>query len=232
MMFEVGKSKLDRLAVQHNTDCFAYSSLLNARALRRAKIDRRGRLNFKVVTDLVDSPRVYWSGERYPDQIVEQYKGTVKGGSASGTVRATLKFLDGSTCTTGTQRWLVTHKTGRVFGGVTNQSQPVAVELNSSGSRISHLHVGWIAPCSGGGDWIQPDFLTNFNLVGGKISEAFTQEYPRSAGDVLTYAYQFSSAIGRTAATGSLGVTITATDAAGAVEYTCTAPTVTWKARS
>ena len=225
MTLEVGKSKVARIAVQHDTACFSYTSILNAAALRRATIDRRGRFSVNVTTSLIDSPRVYWAGERYPDQVVEQFTGTFRGSTSSGTVRATVKFLDGSTCTTGTQRWLLAHKPGRVYGGVTNQSQPVAVELSSSGAQIKHLHVSWIASCSDGGKWIMPDFLTNFAIVGGKVAESFSQEYPRSAGGVITYAYQLASVIGRTRMTGSLAVTVTATDAAGAVEYTCTTPT-------
>jgi hypothetical protein len=232
MTLEVGKSKLAGIAVQYDSSCFAYTSILKASALRKATIDRRGRVNFKVATNLVDSSRVHWMGERYPDQIVEQFTGSVKGSSASGTVRATLTFLDGSTCTTGTQRWLLAHKPGRVYGGVTNQSQPVAVELSSSGAQIKHLHVGWVASCSTGGQWVTPDFLTNFDIVGGNVSESFSQQYPRSAGGVLSFAYQLSSVIGKAKATGSLAVTVTATDAAGAVEYTCSAPSVRWTTKS
>jgi hypothetical protein len=232
MTLELGKSKVSRLAVQYDTACFAYSSTLNAAALRGATIDRRGRFKVKVATNLVDNPRVYWSGERYPDQIVEQFTGTFKGSTASGTARATLRFLDGSTCTTGTQRWLLSHKPGRVYGGLTSQSQPVAVELSSSGAQIKHLHVGWAASCTGGGAWVLADFLTNFNIVGGKVNESFSQQYPRSAGGMLTFGYQLTSAVGKTKVTGSLRVTVTATDDAGAVEYTCTTPNVTWTAKS
>jgi hypothetical protein len=232
MMLQAGKSKVTRIAVQHDTACFAYTSVLNASALRSATIDRRGRFKVNVTTNLIDSPRVYWAGERYPDRIVEQFTGTFKKGSASGTVRATLTFLDGSTCTTGTQRWLIAHKPGRVYGGLTNQSQPVTVELSSSGAQIKHLHIGWIAPCDTGGATIIPDFLTNFDVVGGKVDASFTQQYPLSDGGVITYAYQLSSVISKTKVTGSLAVTVSATDAAGAVVFTCTAPTVRWTANS
>jgi hypothetical protein len=232
MTLELGKTKVGRVAVQYDTSCFAYTSILKGAALRTATVDRRGRFTIKAVTNLVDNPRVFWSGERYPDQITEQYTGKVTGKTAGGTVRATLKFLDGSTCTTGTQRWLLAHKPGRVFGGMTSQSQPVAVELSSTGTQINHLHIGWIARCSDGGLWPMPDFLTNFKIVGGKVDESFTQEYPRSAGGVTTFAYHLTAAIGKSKATGTFGVTITAKDASGAVEYTCTTPTMTWSARS
>jgi hypothetical protein len=232
MTLELGKSKIDRIVVQHSTACFSYTSILNTVALRSATVDRRGRFSVRVVSNLIDNPRVYWTGERYPDQIVEQFNGTFKGNSVSGTVRATLKFLDGSTCTTGTAGWVLAHKPGRVYGGLTRQSQPVAVELSSSGAQIKHLHIGWIAGCSDGGSWIMPDFLTNFAIVGGKVNESFSRQYPRSAGGTLTYAYQLSSVIGKAKAAGSLGVTVTATDAAGAVDYTCTAPSVNWTAQS
>ena len=232
MTLTLGKSKLTRVAVLYDTRCFSYGSVLNAAGLRGVKVDRRGALKGKVTTNLIDSTRFYWSGERSPDSIVEEFTGTIKGNTGRGTVRATVKFLDGSTCTSGTLSWTVAHKTGRVFGGVTNQSMPVAVELSSSGAQIKHLHVGWVASCTGGGAWVLGDFMTNFTIVGGKVSESYSQKYPRSAGGEITFAYQLSSVIGKLKTTGSLAVTVTATDTAGAVEYSCTAPSVKWSAES
>ena len=186
MTLTLGKAKLTRLALLYDTSCFSYGSVLNAAALRGVKIDKRGKITGKAKTNLIDNPRIYWSGERSPDTLVEQFTGTIKGNTARGTARATVTFLDGSTCTSGTQQWAVTHKPGRVFGGVSNQSMPVAVELSSSGAQIKHLHVGLIASCTGGGSMVVGDFLTNFNIVGGTVNESFSQQYPRSAGGVTT----------------------------------------------
>lgn len=230
MVLEVDRSRVSRIATQYFTDCFVFPSVVSSRALRRARIDRKGRFSVKLVTSLVDNPRVLWRGERYPDQIVESFKGTIVKGTARGTLRATVTFLDGSTCTTGTQRWLLTHKPGRVFGGLTSQSMPVSVELSSSGTRINHLHIGWIAE-GASGVWPIPDFLTNFAIVNGAVDETFRQDYPSDDG-LTRYDYRLSARIGKTSSTGTLEVTVSTIDAAGTTTATWTTPTVRWTARS
>jgi hypothetical protein len=232
MVLEVGRSRVARIVTQYSTDCFSYVSVIGSRALRRASVDRKGRFSAKVVTSLVDSPRIFWSGERYPDQIVEQFKGTIGKTATRGTVRATLTFLDGSTCTTGTQRYLMMHKPSRYYGGITSQSLPVSVELSSSGSRIAHLHIGWIARGTGEGLWIVPDFLTNFVLVNGRIDETFAQEYPFPEGGRTKFDYRITAQVGAASATGTLEVTVTEFDATGATTGTWSTSTVRWTARS
>lgn len=232
MLLEVGRSRVARIATQYATDCFSYTSTLGSRALRRASVDRKGRFSVTVVTSLVDSPRIFWSGERYPDQIVERINGTIGKTTARGTVRATLTFLDGSTCTTGTQRWLVTHKPGRYFGGITSQSMPVSVELSSSGSRINHLHIGWIAQGPGDGVWVMPDFLTNFTLVNGAVDETFNQEYPSADGGRTRFDYRLVAKVGARNASGTFQVTVSEIDASGATTGSWTTSTVRWTARS
>jgi hypothetical protein len=231
IVLQVRGSRIKRIAVQYDTDCFAYASVLGTSSLRRAKIARNGRFTMSVVTSLVDSPRVWWIGERYPDRIVEKFTGTVRRDSARGTVRATLSFLDGSTCTTGEQRWLVTHRPGRVFGGETTQSMPVSVEVSATGRRVKHLHVGWIAAAPDGSAFPMPDFLTNFDLTNGAATETFRQEYPIDGG-VIAFDYQLSIRVAATTSTGRLKVTVTEIDEAGAVQRTAATPTVTWRARS
>jgi hypothetical protein len=232
MNMEVGKSRIGQIAVQYDTPCFAYTSVLHAATLRRAKLRRGGRFTVSVNTSLVDSQRVFWNGERQPDKIVEKFTGRITRKSARGSVRATLTFLDGSTCTTGTQRWLLTHAPGRMFGGLTSQSMPVSVELSSSKKRITHLHIGWLAPCPDGSAWVIPDFLTNFTLTSGQVDEAFQQEYPDIEGGMTRYDYRLSARVGQRTSTGTLNVTVSSIDATGAVQAACSTPTVTWTARS
>lgn len=232
MTMSVRRSRVTQLAVQYDTQCFAYSSVLRASALRRATIRRDGRFKQSTATSLIDSDRVFWNGERYPDRIVETFKGRIVKGTARGTVRATLKFLDGSICTTGDQRWLMRHKRSRVFGGLTSQSMPVAVELSSSGSRINHLHVGWVASCSSQGVLVIPDFLTNFNLTNGAVDETFRQDFPLDEGGVVRYDYRLVARVRGAASTGTLNVTVSQIGTAGTVEESCTTPAVTWTARS
>jgi hypothetical protein len=232
IVLQRARKRVTQVTTAYDTSCFFYANVIRTSRLRKAAIDRKGRFAFSVRTSLVDSPSIYWSGERYPDQIVERFTGKFTKSGAKGTLRATVSFLDGSTCTTGQQRFVVARRPARVFGGVTSQSMPVTVELSASGQRVNHLHIAWAAPCSNGGAWVLADFLTNFALTGGAVDETFEQSYPTSDGGLFKYAYRLAMRVANRNLTGTLEVTVTVTDAAGATEAVCTAPTVRWSAGS
>jgi hypothetical protein len=232
MVLQVAKTRVSRLNVHYNNSCFAYTSSLGPAALKHATVGRDGKYSATAVTSLISSPRIYWSGERYPDQVVETIRGTLSGGTARGTLRATVKFLDGSTCTTGKLRFLLVHKPGRIFGGVTSEGMPVSEELSTTGSRIKHLHIAYTVPCPDGSSWVIPDFLTDFPLADGTMSTAFTLSYPDGDGGTINFAYQVASRVGATKASGSLQVTISRLDPTGTATATCASRPITWNARS
>jgi hypothetical protein len=232
MTMVAGRKRLVRVSTMYNTDCFAYTGVLRTSALKHAKFGRKGRFSFKVKSSLLDSPNVWWSGDAFPDEIVEQFKGKMTKRAVTGSIRATLKFLDGSTCTTGKEAFLVTHQPRQVFGGLTSQSMPVSVELTSDRQRIRHLHIGWDAPCTTGGELVLADFLTNFDLVGGLVDTSFVQTYSDGEGGLVVYDYKVSARVAGSTSTGTLSVVVNAIGADGTTGGSCTSPAVSWTAKS
>jgi hypothetical protein len=76
------------------------------------------------------------------------------------------------------------------------------------------------------------DALDDFPLShSGRFGDTFTQRYPTNDGGENRFDYRIAGKVGRTSASGTFHVVMTATDQDGAVTATCTSPQLRWAAR-
>jgi hypothetical protein len=223
--------RLARIGAAYDTRCFAYFGALGRSDLRAAGPGRGGRFSFSVTTSVRNAPEVWWNRAVRPVRHVEGVSGGLTARSVRGTVRATLSFVDGSTCTTGPRRFTARHRPGRVFGGRTSQSAPVVVELDAAATRIRRVLFGWVAPCRDGGELVGSETLTALQLTAGNASTVYEYGYVNEAGGVDLFIYLLSADLG-TSLTGTLAATVTSTDSDGAESSRCETARVRWTARS
>lgn len=167
------------------------------------------------------------------------FKGTLTATSGRGTVAVTGKVLDRTTgaevdrCSLAATPWAVARRAGRIYGGVTSQSAPVAIRVNASGRRVTDIGFSWEAGCTAGGGATLADWLSNFPLSrSGAFGDTFTQSYPTDGGGRNDFAYDLHGKLGRTAGSGSVAVTLTQVDPSGATTDVCTTKKVTWRVAS
>lgn len=168
--------------------------------------------------------------------VTLQLSGTLKGSRLTGSMTGAMAVGSdpsgpSDTCVVPGLKFTIVHQPGRVYGGATSQGLPAVVELRSSRTAISHLHIGWRATCTSGNEFQIGDFLSGGALVGGRFAGKFSTNEPETGGGTITTAYDISGRLSRTAGNGILKLTVTPKDAAGTVEDTCSTPTVTFKLR-
>lgn len=166
--------------------------------------------------------------------LSETMTGRVRGRRASGTIELTVTLVSRATqqpvttCRSGRQRWSATSSPGRVFGGLTDRGDPVVVQLRSNRRSVRSLRIGWTADCEPPSTFGLSDVLVDFRLsrtrrFGGKFDGKFPIE---GGGGERTFAYDLAGRVRSRGVTGTLGVTVTDRDPAGAVTSTCRTPRV------
>lgn len=174
--------------------------------------------------------------QAYGDRVArvkQTLTGQISGSRASGTLRIRITFPDRTTCDTGVLLWGARAAPGRVFAGLTADRRPVVLELSPDALRVEHLRIAWAAACGHDGSyWILGDDLLDFRLDAARRFRARFGSVSPGAGSEAAYRYSVSGRIGRRDASGTLAVTVTATDATGAVTDSCSLPRMTWRATS
>jgi hypothetical protein len=167
-----------------------------------------------------------------------QLSGTLQKSSAKGTLRAEVRIVresNGSliqTCRTGNISWRASRNPGRIFAGATSQQEPVVVRLTANRQRVSDFAFGWGSrSCQPPGFMRLGDSLRNFRIrAGGRFGNPVSEEIPLDGGGKAQFDYNVNGRVTRTAASGSLSVRVTGTDADGAQIRTCQSGNVSWKA--
>lgn len=161
--------------------------------------------------------------------------GTLKGDTARGTLKATVKQLDpatGNTITscTSNQRW-VASRAPTVYGGVTSQNQPFVIRVDAKHKMAKNVLTTWYADCKPQGYYRVPDTLVGFPIKpSGAFGNPFAYDVPSDGGGKTHYDYAFSGKLKPKAIKGTLQVKITETDAAGTQTDSCDSGRVSWKA--
>lgn len=161
--------------------------------------------------------------------------GRLRASRASGRLVAAVTITDASgtqvdSCDTSLS-WSASRAPGRVFGGRTSQDDPVVVRLDRKRKTVTDLIVGWeSSACEPPDNFFQfPIGFTNLRVRASKFGGAFDESVPMDDGTNLTFGYELAGSLARRSVRGSLKVSVTGTDAAGATTLTCSGD-VTWKA--
>lgn len=172
--------------------------------------------------------------------LVASYSGKLSSKRASGKLDATITVLDRAsgetvtTCRTGSVRWSASRSPGRVYGGSTAQDHPVVVRLDAKRRTVADLLIGWESGTC------KPDELfisanedfSSFPISGGRFGDAFDQFFKPDGGGEGKVTYDITGRVAKTRASGSLRVTMTETDSAGATTAACDSGSVSWSAAS
>jgi hypothetical protein len=166
-----------------------------------------------------------------------ELSGRFRGARATGTLRATVSILDSTTaaevmtCESGSLRWSASRAAGRIFGGKTSQDEPVVVRLDAKRKRVADLLVGWeSSTCEPPGYMNIGDRLSGFPVRSRRFGGSFDETYPTDGGGKVVYAYDLAGTVSRKSIRGTLQVTVTGTDAAGATAMSCDSGSVSWSA--
>jgi hypothetical protein len=169
--------------------------------------------------------------------VTVELSGKLRARQAAGNLRATVSILDDasgaevSTCEAGL-KWSASRSPGRIYGGKTSQDEPVVARLDRKRRTVTDLLVGWES------DTCQPpdnyfrlgERYRGLTVRSGRFANTDDQSYPTDDGGTLAYHYELAGSVARRSVKGSLHVTVTGTDAAGATNLTCDSGRVTWKA--
>ena len=170
--------------------------------------------------------------------VVWKLDGRLARGAGVGTLRAdfTITDEDGrllTTCSTGAVAWTARSARGRVYAGATRADQPVVVEVERDGSRVSNLRFGWGAPCDPGpGGWLLGDRLSGFPIASGRFDETWQMPIELDDGTHRTFDYDIHGQLGRTRGSGSVAVKVTDYAATGEPAQTCDSGSQRWSALS
>ncbi len=170
--------------------------------------------------------------------VTVELSGKLRARQAAGKLTATVSILDNASgaevtsCETGSLKWSASRSAGRIYGGKTTQDEPVVARLDAKRKTVTDLLVGWES------DSCQPpDNYFRFGeryrglaVRSGRFANTDDESYPTDDGGTLAYHYELAGSVARRSVKGSLHVTVTATDAAGATNLTCDSGQVSWKA--
>ena len=170
--------------------------------------------------------------------ISVELSGKMRSGRASGRLRATVSILDKATgaevttCETGSLKWSASRDAGRIFGGKTNQNEPVVVRLDRKGKRVADLMVTWeSSTCEPPDRFMRfPESWSGFAVKSRRFGDTFEEAFTTDDGGRIVYAYDVAGGVSRRSIRGTLRVAVTRTDAAGAPMLTCDTGALDWRA--
>ena len=124
---------------------------------------------------------------------------------------------------------------GNTYGGVTPQTLPVIVDMNTSRRQIVRALIALELTCTSGSIVISPDVYTGVAVTKkGKFRVSFGPVTDRNDdGTTTDFQGTMSGALNaaKTKITGTWSLTATDHDATGNVTDTCTSGSVSWKAK-
>jgi hypothetical protein len=161
--------------------------------------------------------------------------GRLRGSGGSGKLVAAVTIFDAAgaevdSCDT-SMSWSATRAAGRVFGGQTSQEHPVVVRLDRKRKKVSDVIVGWqSSTCEPPDNFFRfPLGFRNLRVRASKFGGTFDESQPMDDGSNFSFGYELAGSLAKRSVRGSLKVSVTGTDAAGATILTCSGD-VTWKA--
>ena len=171
--------------------------------------------------------------------IAVKLTGRLGAKAAAGTLSAEATIVDSATgneqttCRTGLVHWKASRAPGRVYGGKTAQDEPFVAKLDARRKRVTDLLVSWESECSPDGYLHYPERLDNFPLAStGRFGDTWDDTVHDSDGGTRKFAYTLDGRLARRSARGTLRITMTATDAAGATTRSCDSGGIAWKAKT
>ena len=171
--------------------------------------------------------------------VTVRLAGRFRAAKASGTLSADVSIVDNASrasggCRTGTVRWAATRSPGRIYGGKTSQEEPLVLRVDAGHKNVSDVITGWDTPSCTSPDhyFTLGETFRSFPLSGGHFGHDWGERYSREDGGTMDFVYALEGDVTRRSAHGSLHVTVTGTDAAGATDLTCDTDSVTWTAVS
>jgi hypothetical protein len=170
--------------------------------------------------------------------ISVELSGKLRSGRASGRLRATVSVVERATgtelttCDTGSVKWSASRDAGRIFGGKTSQDEPVVVRLDRKGKRVADLLMSWeSSTCEPPDRFVRfPESWSGFAVKARRFNESFEDTFATDDGGRIAFAYDLAGTVRRRSVSGTLQVTVAATDAAGAPTMTCDSGAVDWRA--
>jgi len=170
--------------------------------------------------------------------VTQRIAGRFRGGTARGTLEATIDVSDRATgrhvttCRSGKLRWSARSAPARVYAGLTSDARPVVVERSRDGGKVKVFWVTYLAPCEGGGSVGRGMGLSNFPIAGGAFGDEWTDGDRAEDGSEEQFAFRLEGNVGRTRARGTFQAKVTEKDPAGATTDTCDSGALAWSARS
>ena len=151
--------------------------------------------------------------------------------SAEATIVDTATGNEQTTCRTGSLRWKASRAPGRIYGGKTAQDEPFVAKLDARRKRVTDVLLSWESSCTPDGYLHYPERLVNFPLAStGRFGDTWDDSVRDPDGGTRKFAYALDGRLARRSARGTLRVTLTATDAAGATTRSCDSGGIAWKA--
>jgi hypothetical protein len=137
-------------------------------------------------------------------------------------------------CDAGNWSWKVQRGPG-VFGGSSQQKEPVVVLYDAKKKKVKEFMFGWRADnCESQGTWWDfPDDYTNFPVKrNGSFGDAFTDSQARPDGSKVVFGYNIAGHLKGKKASGTFGVSPLIMDADGKPIGGCATPNLSWSAMS
>jgi hypothetical protein len=157
---------------------------------------------------------------------------------ASGTLHAVAKLVDRATgasagsCDTGTLRYSASRTPGTIYGGRTSQDEPMVVRVDPKRRVVADVLASWhTSTCTPDSLFRFPDSFSGFPLKStGRFGDAFTADYPMDGGGKRHFGYTLAGRVTSKAVKGTLKVTFSDADPAGAQTRACDSGGITFKA--
>jgi hypothetical protein len=166
------------------------------------------------------------------------FAGRLSAKAASGTLSADAVIIENATgntattCHTGRERWKASRAPGRIYGGTTSQDYPFVAKLDAKRKQVTDVLLGWeTRACEPPMNFSYPEHLSNFRVAStGRFGDTWDDTVKDPDGGTRRFDLSLTGKVARRAVRGTLHVTITGTDAAGAKTMSCDTGGVTWKA--
>jgi hypothetical protein len=158
--------------------------------------------------------------------------------AARGTMSATVTIVNDAgqtvdTCTAPATSWAASRRPGIIYGGTSDQGEPVVVRLRADRSKVADFLFSWHADCSPDGAFRLQDGLRDFSVSHtGAFGDTSSDTVNTPNGDTGLFDYSLKGHVHRTAASGTVSAQITGRDAKGAQQMQCATGDVEWSATS
>jgi hypothetical protein len=119
----------------------------------------------------------------------------------------------------------------RVFSGLSEQPNPIVLELTSNRKSVKAFWFGFVAACTPDGAIAPADVVTNFPIHNKRFGDDFSADGDDGSGGTLHIDYSLHGKISRASSSGTFEVTATDRDAAGNTISSCPSGPLRWSTR-